>query len=117
MGYSGLVVVVTGLVMAGGSPAARAGESKPYIIEPPDVMRLDVTGLPKRAQPVKGEFIVRPDGTVALGTYGSVTVSGLTLDQTRAAIAKLLSVHARKKDKLEVRAEVSGYNSKVYYVI
>ena len=32
-------------------------------------------------QPISGAFQVRPDGTVGLGFWGSVTVSGLTLEQ------------------------------------
>jgi polysaccharide biosynthesis/export protein len=112
-----LAVTAAGLVMAAGPSALRAGDSKMYVVEPPDVLRLDVTGLPKKAQPVRGEFVVRTDGTVSLGRYGSVTIAGLTLDQTRAALTKHLSAHVKKKGKLQVRAEVSGYNSKVYYVI
>lgn len=117
MRYYGLAVMLAGLMLTVGPSAVRADDSKTYVVEPPDILRLDVTGLPKKAQSVKGEFIVRPDGTVSLGTYGSVPVAGLTLDQTRAAITKHLSAHAKKKDKLQVRAEVSGYNSKAYYVI
>src|SRR5262249_39589770 len=35
---------------------------------------------------IRGEHLVRPDGTVGLGTYGSVPVAGLTLVEARSAI-------------------------------
>jgi polysaccharide biosynthesis/export protein len=117
MRYYGSAVVLAGFVLAVGSPEVRAADPKGYVVEPPDILRLDVTELRKKAQPVRGEFVVRPDGTVSLGGYGTVTVSGLTLDQARGAIAKHLSAHAKKKGKVEVRAEVSAANSKAYYVI
>jgi polysaccharide biosynthesis/export protein len=117
MVYNGLVAILASLVMMFGPETIRAGESKVYVVEPPDVLRLEVTGLPKKAQQVKGEFMVRPDGTISLGVYGCVTVTGLTLDQTRAAITKVLSTQAKKKDKLQVDAQVSAYNSKFYYLI
>jgi polysaccharide export outer membrane protein len=87
-----------------------------YVIEPPDVLRVEVSGLPKKAQPIEGERLVRPDGTVSLGAYGTVQVAGLSLDQARSAIVKQLASYAKKR-QLEVRVEVLSYNSKVYYVI
>jgi polysaccharide export outer membrane protein len=65
-------------------------------------------------QPVRGSHLVRPDGHVALGGYGSVRVAGLTLTQAKAAIEAKLS------DTLlnpTVAVDVLGYNSKTYYVI
>ncbi len=54
------------------------------------------------------------DGTVTLGTYGSVSVTGLTLDQAKAAIEQHLLQYY---DSLELSLEVAGYNSKVYYIV
>src|SRR5262245_22318668 len=34
-------------------------------------------------QQIRGEHLVRPDGTVSLGTYGSVYVAGMTLDEAK----------------------------------
>jgi polysaccharide export outer membrane protein len=65
-------------------------------------------------QRISGEHLVTPDGTVNLGTYGSVYVTGLTLDEARAAIEDHL------KDYLEgpkVTVSVFAYNSKAYYII
>src|SRR5258707_15719149 len=37
-------------------------------------------------QLIQGEHLVRPDGTVALGVYGSVYINGLTLDEVKESI-------------------------------
>jgi protein involved in polysaccharide export with SLBB domain len=65
-------------------------------------------------QQIAGEHLVGPDGTINLGTYGSVYVTGLTLDEAKAAIEKHLSKHL---DAPLVSVDVFSYNSKVYYVI
>src|SRR5262249_7809899 len=45
---------------------------------------------PLPVQDISGSFLVRIDGTVALGFWGSVPVAGLTLDQAAAAIRQHL---------------------------
>ena len=65
-------------------------------------------------QQITGEHLVGPDGTVNLGTYGSVFVSGMTLAQAKAAIEEHL---AQFLDEPEVSVDVFSYNSKVYYVV
>lgn len=65
-------------------------------------------------QQIRGEHLVRPDGTISLGLYGAVTVVGLTVDQARQAIESHLSNYLLKP---EVSVDIAGYNSKVYYVI
>ncbi|MEX0642597.1 MAG: polysaccharide biosynthesis/export family protein [Pirellulales bacterium] len=66
------------------------------------------------AQQIVGEHLVGPDGRVTLGTYGSVYVAGLTVDEARASIEKKLS---EKLDNPEVVVDIFSYNSKKYYVI
>jgi polysaccharide export outer membrane protein len=68
----------------------------------------------RAAQRVTGPHLVRPDGTVSLGTYGSVRVVGLTLPEVRAAVEAQLSKYLLNP---EVLVEVQGFNSKTYYVI
>jgi len=68
------------------------------------------TGL----QPISGEHLVSPDGTVNLGTYGTVYVAGMTLDQAKLALEEQL---AKFIDHPQVSMSVFAYNSKVYYVI
>jgi polysaccharide export outer membrane protein len=65
-------------------------------------------------QQIAGEHLVGPDGTINLGTYGSVYVTGMTLEQAKAAIEKHLSQFL---DAPLVSVDVFSYNSKVYYVI
>jgi polysaccharide export outer membrane protein len=65
-------------------------------------------------QIIRGEHLVRPDGTVSLGKYGSVQVSGMTLEQAKVAMEAFL---ANFFDNPEVSLDVYAYNSKSYYVI
>lgn len=65
-------------------------------------------------QAVTGEHLVRPDGTVSLGIYGSVHVAGLTLDEIKRKIEHHLSQLVYEP---EVSVDVMSYNSKTYYII
>ena len=120
-----------------------------YVIEPPDVLLIqarlrepvkDAKDKPKKdektgktiysdqdrplpIQPVEGQHRVRPDGTVYLGVYGSVPVSGLTLKQAAEAVRNALAPQIEKDssgidpDSLLVVMDVTEYNSKSYFVI
>ena len=65
-------------------------------------------------QHIAGEHLVRPDGTVSLGVYGSVYVAGMTLEQTKATLERHLATHIYRP---EINVDVLAYNSKIYYVI
>ncbi|MFM8706402.1 MAG: polysaccharide biosynthesis/export family protein [Planctomycetia bacterium] len=65
-------------------------------------------------QQIAGEHLVGPDGTINLGTYGTVYVTGMTLAEAKEAIEKQLSNYL---DAPLVSVDVFSYNSKVYYVI
>lgn len=65
-------------------------------------------------QLVRGEHLVRPDGTVSLGSYGEVRVAGLTLPEAKKAIEQQLWKYLWEP---EISLDVGGYNSKVYYVV
>ncbi len=65
-------------------------------------------------QPITGEHLVSPDGTVNLGTYGLVYVSGMTLQEAKQAIETHLDGYL---DHPQISVSVFAYNSKVYYVI
>lgn len=65
-------------------------------------------------QPILGEHLVSPDGTVNLGTYGLVHVAGMTLPEVKQAVEAHLADHL---DQPQVSVSVFAYNSKVYYVI
>jgi len=65
-------------------------------------------------QIIAGEHLVRPDGQISLGIYGSVRVAGMTLDQITQTVTAQLSHYLNEPD---VRVDVLGYNSKVFYVV
>ncbi len=65
-------------------------------------------------QPVTGQYLVGPDGTINLRQYGSVHVAGMSLPEVQQALEQHL---ARFFDAPEVSVDVLAYNSKVYYVI
>ena len=65
-------------------------------------------------QQIRGEHLVGQDGTVTLGAYGCVNVTGLTLWQAKLVIERYLSRWFLTPD---ISITVNGYNSKVYYVI
>lgn len=66
------------------------------------------------SQQILGEFLVQPDGSVTLGSYGNVSVVGKTVGETRAAIEQHLSTFLEAP---EVSVNVQAFNSKVYYIV
>lgn len=68
----------------------------------------------RAVQQVRGPHLVRPDGTVGLGVYGSVRIVGMTIAQARATIERHLGEFFQAP---EVSVDVTGFNSKVYYVV
>jgi len=65
-------------------------------------------------QQIIGIHLVRPDGTIGLGSYGSVFVTGMTIADARTTIEEHL---AQSVLKPEIAINVVGFNSKVYYII
>lgn len=69
-------------------------------------------------QPIDGQYLVSPDGTVMLGIYGSVQVAGLTRDQARERVREFIAqVTGKKGEALQVFVDVIAFNSKSYYII
>jgi polysaccharide export outer membrane protein len=65
-------------------------------------------------QQIRGQHLVHTDGTVNLGVYGSVNVDNLTVPEAKDVIERHLSQFLLRP---EISLDVSGFNSKVYYVI
>jgi len=65
-------------------------------------------------QQISGEHLVRMDGTISLGTYGKVYVTGLTIDEARKAVEQHLAQFLLKP---VISVDILAYNSKVFYVI
>jgi polysaccharide biosynthesis/export protein len=65
-------------------------------------------------QQIAGQHLVRPDGTISLGTYGSVYIAGLNLGQVKCVVEKYLSEYLVNP---QITVDMLSYNSKKYYVI
>jgi polysaccharide export outer membrane protein len=65
-------------------------------------------------QQIEGQHLVGPDGKIQLGNYGRVTISGMTLEEAKAAIERHLEQFLEDPD---VSLDVYAYSTKVYYVI
>jgi polysaccharide export outer membrane protein len=66
------------------------------------------------SQSIVGQFLVGPDGTITVGSYGSVSVVGKSLPQAKQAIESHLSQYLEAP---EISLNVFAYNSKAYYVV
>ncbi len=102
------------------APAAekKEAEPSPYVIEPPDVLRVEYAGKLAAGGPkITGQHLVRPDGTIGLGALGAVTVNGLTVEDARGALDRELSRRLDDFESDKLRVEVAAFNSKVCYVI
>lgn len=105
--YGGRIKVV-GLTLA----EAKATIEKASPLKNPQV---HVALYQSRAvQRLTGPHLVRPDGTIAIGVYGSVRVTGLTIADAKAAIEKHLSEFFLAP---QVSVDVQAFNSKLVYVI
>jgi polysaccharide export outer membrane protein len=112
LGLSYGSVRVTGLTLA---EAKAAIEKQLAQTLKPEAAKASVSLAQSRGlQQIRGEHLVTPDGTITLGTYGSVYVTGLTIAEAKAAIEQHLSQFLEKP---EISVSVGGYNSKVYYVL
>ena len=105
-------VKVEGMTVSEAKAAIDKHLRSTYGLKMPEVS----VSLPDMAgkQAISGEHLVRPDGTVSLGIYGSVNVAGMTLDEVKGAVERKL---AKSLYLPEVNVDVLAYNSKVYYVI
>lgn len=102
--------------MLTGAPSEAWKVSLPtYVIEPPDILQIEITAADPAASPVcSGQHLVAMDGRVNIQGLGTVYVAGMTMAEAQDAIAK--SVAASVKSP-RVLVDVLAYNSKVYYVI
>lgn len=77
--------------------------------------KVEVAVAESRAlQLIRGPHLVQTDGTVNLGLYGSVFVDNMSIPQAKATIEAHLSQFLVNP---EISVSVSGFNSKVFYVV
>jgi polysaccharide export outer membrane protein len=106
----GMSVPVAGLTVEEAEQAI-ARHLSAYLKQPLVSLTLaDVGGR----QLITGQHLVKPDGTVTLGIYGSVRVVGLTIAQAKLAVEQHLSQYLENP---EVSLDVFAYNSKFYYIV
>src|SRR5262249_34860790 len=80
--------------------------------------RMSPISRPFVPQPIDGQHLVGPDGTIKLGIYGSVQVAGLTREQAEDRIRQFISdATGNKPEYVQVVVDVVAFNSKAYYVI
>ena len=83
---------------------------KPYVIEPPDGLRISA---PAAIEIHNVSTTVRPDGFITLDLLGDVFAAGKTPVQLAAEIEeKILKYY----QDVNVQVEVTGFNSKFYYM-
>ena len=110
LGYSYGMVRVAGLTLEQGVTAVKT-QLKTRLADPQVAVALAVM---RAIQQIRGEHLVGQDGTVTLGSYGCVNVTGLTLWQAKLVMERYLS-HWFLNPQISIT--VNGFNSKVYYVI
>jgi polysaccharide export outer membrane protein len=110
LGYGYGTVHVGGMTLQEAEAAVNAHLAK-ALRNPQASVTLDQLRVLQQA---RGQHLVRPDGTISLGTYGCVYVAGLTLGQIKCEIEKVLSQYVQDP---QVSVDVFAYNSRFYYVI
>ena len=142
-----LAISVMGSTAFARSPVFRDPhrvQKSPYILEPPDIIRIEAIRLVPKAsdqqgdtqpppqpeivppftvyspdqwknvQHIAGNHTIGPDGFITLGPHGRVYVNGLTLDECRDAIEFHLS---KSFEHPLVAVDILMSNSKWYYVV
>jgi polysaccharide export outer membrane protein len=107
--YGGLLRIA-GMTVAQAEAAVR--QRVGTIVKNPQIMVS--LAFSRGMQNIQGIHLVRMDGTISMGTYGSVYITGMTIDQARRAIEQFLSQYLMDP---EVSIDVYSYNSKWYYII
>jgi polysaccharide export outer membrane protein len=90
-----------------------------YEIGVTDILLIEYkpVGKPEGDQPISGQHLVHPDGTVHLGTWGQVRVVGLTLEAARQAVFEQIQRRDATAELKRLNVDMLAYNSKKYYVI
>ena len=89
---------------------AYIDKNSQYTLGANDVISIIVMRHPE----VSGEYIINQEGKIQYEFVGDVTLSGLTKEQAVSLLTKKLSVYIIKP---EISLKISGYNSKIVYVV
>jgi protein involved in polysaccharide export with SLBB domain len=86
----------------------------PYVVEPGDVLLIQPADLDSPVR-LPGDQTVLPDGTVSLGRYGALVVSGKTVEQVQEEVRQAIAAQVPDVGAIVVRVVVR--QSKVFYVL
>jgi protein involved in polysaccharide export with SLBB domain len=86
----------------------------PYTVEPGDVLLVQPADIDSPVR-LPGDQPILPDGTINLGKYGQLMVSGKTVPEIEALVQSAIKVQTKDVGFIAVRIVVR--QSKVYYVI
>jgi len=89
---------------------AYIDQNSQYSLGANDVINIVVMRHPE----VSGEYIINQEGKIQYEFVGDVSLAGLTKDQAISMLAKKLSAYIIKPD---VTLKISGFNSKIVYVV
>ena len=89
---------------------AYADKNSQYTLGPNDEINIVVQRHPE----VCGTYIINQEGKIQYEFVGDVILAGLTKEQATQVLADKLSVYIIKPD---VTVKISGYNSKIVYVV
>jgi protein involved in polysaccharide export with SLBB domain len=62
-------------------------------------------------QPVTGDHLVRPDGSLSLGEYGSLQVTGKYVDEIQRSVKQQLAARLPSAIDLDVDVRITAHNS------
>ena len=88
---------------------AQEGSSR-YTLGATDVIQVNVMRHPE----VSGEYFINQEGKIQYEFVGDIKVAGMTKDEAAKQIAEKLSEYIISP---EVSVKITGYNSKVVYVV
>ena len=89
---------------------AYVDQNSQYTLGANDVIDIVVMRHPE----VSGEYIINMEGKIQYEFVGDVTLANLTKDQAIQVLTQKLSVYIIKP---EISLKISGYNSKIVYVV
>jgi protein involved in polysaccharide export with SLBB domain len=115
LGYSYRPIPVAGLSVEEAQRTIRDYLAQLIIPIKDNTATVTVTLVQMRGmQNIKGEHLVRPDGTISMGMYGAVYVAGMTLGQVKCTVEKHLEAYLINP---QISVDVFAYNSRKIYII
>lgn len=81
-----------------------------YTLGPEDVIKIDVSRHPE----VSGEYIINAEGKIQYGFVGDIEVAGMTKTEVTAHLQEVLGKYIISP---ELTVTITGYNSKIVYVV